>query len=186
VTAATKIKIEKPLANSRILLDWDRRSRKQIEEAKEVYRQARREGRLILDRDENPVTAFRSDHETLIIAETELDAEQFAIHVLDKTGDRRLIWNSNRPEEVDEAKKLFEEYVKKGWKAYGVRKDGSKSFRVRAFNAESEEVYFDDKKESVGTKFKDFIAAFREVKMLSFTQRADSIWVAKMKLEVKD
>lgn len=159
-----------PLNNHTLRFEWDRSSRHQIEDAKTFYLRAKRDGRRLVDRDGNPVTFFRSDLETLIAVETELKPDQFALHVLDETGDRRLIWNANQPDEIEEASKLFDQYVKKGWKAYGIRPDGTKSRRVRSFNPVSQEIFFDDKPERVGQKLKEFVAAFREIKMLPKTR----------------
>lgn len=157
-----------PLNNGTLRFEWDRRDRKQIEEAKTFYRQAKANGRRVVDQDGTPILAFRSDLETIVVVETELAPGQFAVHVLDKTGDRRLIWNARQPDEIQEASKLFDEYIKKGWKAYGTRPDGTKSRRIRSFDAVSQEIFFDDKpdKTSIGTKLKEFVASFKEVKMI--------------------
>lgn len=156
------------LNNHTLRFEWDRRDRHQIEEAKTFYRKAKREGRRVIDQDGNPVTVFRSDLEALVVVETELKPDEFAVHVLDETGDRRLIWNAEKPEEIEEASKLFGEYIKRGWKAYGTRPDGTKSRRIRFFDPVSQEIFFDDKPDrtSLGTKLKDFVASFKEVKMI--------------------
>lgn len=164
-----------PLNNNKLRFEWDRKDRKQIEEAKTFYRQAKAQGRRVVDQDGNPVTVFRSDLEALVVIGTELEENQFAIHVLDKTGDRRLIWNANHEDEIKEASKLFNEYIKKGWKAYGTRADGTKSRRIRFFDPIAQEIFFDDKpdKSSIGQKLKDFVGAvgqFREVKMIPKTR----------------
>lgn len=157
-----------PLNNNKLRFEWDRKDRKQIEEAKTFYRQAKADGRRVVDQDGNPVTVFRSDLEALVVIGTELEANQFAVHVLDKTGDRRLIWNANHDDEVKEASKLFDEYIKKGWKAYGTRPDGTKSRRIRFFDPIAQEIFFEDKpdKSSIGTKLREFVATFKEVKMI--------------------
>lgn len=157
------------LSNHAMRIDWDRNDRKQIEDAKSYYRQARLRGRRIVTEDRQDVQAFRSDIETFIITETELKSDQFALHILDETGDRRLIWNANQPEEIEEAAKLFDEYVKKGWKPYGIRVDGTKSRRIRHFNPVAQEIFFEEKPEKIGTRLKDFVASFKEVRMLPKT-----------------
>ncbi len=163
-------KLKRPeLSNHTMRIDWDRNDRGQTEDAKTYYRQARLVGRRITNADGQDVTAFRSDLETIVICETALQDNQFAMHILDETGDRRLIWRADRPEEVQEAAELFDKYVKKGWKPYGIRADGTKSRRVRHFNPISQEIFFEEKPESIGTKLKDFVSSFKEVRMLPKT-----------------
>lgn len=163
-------KLKRPeLSNHTMRIEWDGSDRRQTEDAKTYYRQARMEGRRIQNHKGEDVTAFRSDLETIVICETALKDNEFAMHILDETGDRRLIWRADRPEEVQEAAELFDKYVKKGWKPYGIRADGTRSNRVRHFNPTSQEIFFEEKPESIGTKLKDFVASFKEVRMLPKT-----------------
>lgn len=162
--------VEPNLNNHNLRFEWDRTNRKEIEEAKTFYRKAKAEGRRVVDQDGNIVNAFRSDLETLVVIGTELEANQFALHLLDETGDRRLIWRADSDPEVAEAAKLFDQYIKKGWKAYGIHSDGSKSQRIRRFDPRSQEIFFDDKPESLGTTLKKFIGSFKEVKMIPKTR----------------
>lgn len=154
----------------RLRIDWDKTNKKQVEEAKIHYLKAKKEGRQILTESGKEVLAFRSDFETLIVTEKKLDTDQFALHILDETGDRRLIWNASCPDEIKEAQDTFNKYIKKGWKAYGVREDGKRSNRIRKFDPSTEEVFFDDKPNSIGERFTAFVEKFKEVKMLPSTR----------------
>lgn len=158
-------------SNNRMRVDWSRLNKKETEEAKEHYRSARRQNRTILNTHGQPIDSFKADLETFIIAETQLDSDQFALHVLDESGDRRLIWRLSDPDEIKEAQEIFNQYIQKGWKAYGVNDDGSRSRRIREFDATSEELVFDDKSGgTVREKFQSFVGKFREVKMLPRTR----------------
>ena len=77
--------------------------------------------------------------------------------MIDETGDRRLIWDSTKPHEVKDAVSLFDEYIKKGWKAYAIDTKGNRGKRISRFDAATEEIFFDDI--STGDKLKDFVAS---------------------------
>jgi hypothetical protein len=64
----------------------------------------------------------------------------FICRVLDPTGDSRLVWNKNSISEINEAKQKFNDYLKKGYKAYACRRDGSKGARLDSFDALMEEL----------------------------------------------
>ena len=49
--------------------------------------------------------------------------------------------------------------------------DGKRGRRIYGFNAESEEIYFDDKKKSLSEKLKKFVEDFGEVVMLPKTHK---------------
>lgn len=170
VNLSNSQKLNRPaLSNHAMRIEWDGNDRKQTEDAKTYYRQARMEGRRITNHKGEDVQAFRSDLQTIVICQTELKDGEFSMHILDETGDRRLIWRADRPEEVNEAAEIFDSYVKKGWKPYGVRRDGTKSARVRRFDPKAQEIYFDDDPKAKGESFKNFIKSFTEVRMLPKT-----------------
>lgn len=57
------------------------------------------------------------------------------MHVLDRTGDTRTIWDPNVKEEVKAAKDQFDALKKKGYLAYRVNPDdGSKGQVMREFD----------------------------------------------------
>lgn len=56
------------------------------------------------------------------------------LKVLDRTGDTRIMWDPERPAEVEVAKKAFDEAKKKGHVAYSVTKKGDKDEVIRDFD----------------------------------------------------
>jgi len=91
---------------------------------------------------------------------------QFAAHILDETGDRRLIWDMNSPKEVKEVFSVFEKHLKDGGRIYAIREDGSRGPRLNGFDASKEEVVLED---GAREKLKNFANSFREVKALPRT-----------------
>lgn len=55
-------------------------------------------------------------------------------------GDLKVIWDSDKPEEVAHARKTFTEFKSKGYLAYQVSKGGDKGEVMKDFNAEAEKV----------------------------------------------
>ena len=131
--------------NSAMRIEWDIDSRKQIEDAKDHYRDAKKAGRLITDLDDNIVEFFRPNLGGFIIKETELKQNEFSVRVFDETGDRRLIWDASDLDQIKEAMKLFEDYLAKGWRAYAVDETGKTRRRIHSFNIATQEVLFEDK-----------------------------------------
>jgi len=62
------------------------------------------------------------------------------IRFLDSSGDRRLVWRKESPDEVKEAKKAFREALAKGGLAYKVDEDGQRSSQIREFDPNAEEI----------------------------------------------
>lgn len=160
-----------PLTSERQRVEWNTGRLKEAEEAKKVYLKAKQENRLILNEEDKPVETFAqvANKGVFIIGETELKETEFSMRVFNETGDSRLIWDSAEKSQVEEAKDRFNEYISNGWRAYAIKKDGTKSSRrIYHFDAELEEIYFDDQK-SVKEKLKDFIKEFKEIKMVPKT-----------------
>jgi hypothetical protein len=130
--------------NATMLVEFDRRSRRQVEDAKSKFIQAKRHGRQVLTVDGQPLQTFSEVHDGFKIVEVELARDHFALRIFDDSGDRRLIWDARDPDQITEATRLFNDYVRRGWKAYAVTPDGTLSHRIRAFDAETQEVHFDD------------------------------------------
>lgn len=176
---------------SAMRIEWDSTCKKEIEEAKTLYRQAKLAGREVVDLEGRAIESFRSYFKGMIIKEIALLPTEFAMRIFDETGDRRLIWNATDPAQVKDAATLFDEYVKKGWKAYAIRDDGSRGRRIREFDAVKQELVVDD--ESTNDKLKafsdkvkaevkdapppktmrqglnDFVKSFKQIKMLPRT-----------------
>lgn len=168
-------------------------NRKQVEEAKSIYQQAKAAKR-VMTVDDLPLNSFRECalrgffH---IEAEGHGDLNLLALHVIDETGDRRPMWRMDDPEQVKQAAKMFDEYIKKGWKAYAVHRldPKLKGVRVYSFDPTLEEVIFDDqtiedklknfaqaivtkaeeKKTTISQKLKKFAEQFDEIKLLPKT-----------------
>lgn len=167
--------------------------KKQVEEAKTLYRRAKLYKRIITVNG-NEAFNFRTilEQGTMHIeAEGHGDLNLLALHVIDKTGDRRPIWRMDDPEQVKLAAEMFDEYIKKGWKAYAVHRldPKLKGVRVYSFDPALEEVIFDDqtiedklknfaqaivtkaeeKKTTISQKLKKFAEQFDEIKLLPKT-----------------
>jgi hypothetical protein len=151
------------LNNNKMRVEWDQTSKKEVEEAKTKYRQARQEHRKMLKLDGEELLCFRPDLGGFFICEKQLKEGQFAARIIDDSGDRRLVWDSNDHREVEEAFKTFQDYIDKGWRAYAVGEDGQKGRRIHRFSADRQEVFFDET--GVGTKIRDFIDKISEVRL---------------------
>jgi len=60
--------------------------------------------------------------------------EKNTLHVLDHTGDTKVMWSPDNPDEVDAAKETFKRLKKKGYLAYTVRNDGEKGEVIQEFD----------------------------------------------------
>jgi len=179
------------LHNAPLNLGWDPNSFKEVDEAKKIYLKARREGRNVLDSHGNPIERFSPSLGNILIKETELKKDELFLRIFDKTGDRRIIWNAKEPDEIKEAKSLYDEYVKKGWKPYAITRSGAKGYRIYEFDPLKEEIVIDDRtvedkmkafssaigrekkpeppKRTVKQKLDTFVKNFKEVKMMPST-----------------
>ena len=134
-----------PQDNVPLRVEWDDADKKQIEDVKKIYQYARQKNRTITDINGNVLDAFHPSLKGFIIKQVELKDSEFAVRVLDETGDRRLIWDSDDPQQVAEAIKLFDDYLSRGWRAYSVNHDGTKRRRILGFNQDTLEVLFIEK-----------------------------------------
>lgn len=60
--------------------------------------------------------------------------------VLDQTGDTKIIWDSDKAEEVDQARETFNKLKKKGYMAYKVNKKGEQGEVIREFDPDAEKM----------------------------------------------
>lgn len=74
------------------------------------------------------------------------DSGLFLVRILDDSGDTRLVWNRKNHQEIEDARKKFDEYISKGYRAYVCRWDGSKGSRVESFDSLLEEIIMVEKK----------------------------------------
>lgn len=172
-------------------VSFDLKNRKEIEHAKSLYQQAKRMKRHIVVEGKD-VESFRecTGGQFTIEASGHRDLGQCSLHIFDATGDRRIMWRPDRPDEVKDAAKLFQEYIKKGWKAYAIHRidPHQRGVRVYGFDPELDEVVFDDRtlmeklknfdkllgtkdtdKQTITQKLKKFVERFDEVKLLPKT-----------------
>lgn len=129
---------------SALRIEWDEDDKRQVEEAKTLYRKAKQEGRLITDTKDNVIQFFHPSLQGILIKEVELKPTEFSIRFFDDTGDRRLIWDSSDPFQVKEAAETFQSYLDKGWRGFATDTKGRVKRRVYKFDAEKEEVLFEE------------------------------------------
>ena len=60
--------------------------------------------------------------------------------VLGMEGDTKVIWDSEKEDEVENARKTFNELTKKGYSAFSVKKLGAKGNRLDKFDPEEEKM----------------------------------------------
>ena len=60
--------------------------------------------------------------------------------ILDATGDTRIIWDPDKPDEVAHAKRTFNEFKGKGYLAYSVDRKGEKGAVLREFDSNAEKM----------------------------------------------
>jgi len=153
------------------IVEWDAFNKKEVEEAKKIYQQARREIREIVTLAGIPIEFFHPSLEGFEIKGKALKAGQFSVRILNEKGDETVVWDSNDPDEIEEAAKLFSNYLNKGWTPYAVSTDGSMRRKVKYFNPELMEVTFlEPGKEKTATqKLKEFVKECPAVTILPKT-----------------
>jgi hypothetical protein len=132
------------LNSSTLRVEWDQDDKRQVEEAKSVYRKAKQEGRIVTDMKDNVIQFFHPRLEGIKVKETELSENQFSIRFFDETGDRRLIWDKTDPLQIKEAADKFKEYLDKGWRAFASDEKNRKRRRLYGFDAVREEIIFEE------------------------------------------
>lgn len=70
----------------------------------------------------------------------ELEGYTGSLCVLDETGDTRMQWDRNNPEEVAKAEARFKELKAKGFMAYKVNKKGEAGEVITAFDPSAERI----------------------------------------------
>ena len=59
-----------------------------------------------------------------------------------RKGDVKVSWNPDNKKEVEAAKRIFEENIKKGFAAFQETRGGKKGVQVKEFNKNAESVLF--------------------------------------------
>lgn len=68
---------------------------------------------------------------------------QREIVIMDKSGDTKIIWDSDKPEEVENAKETFKRFKDKKYLAFKVvGEKGTKGEQLRDFNPGAERIIF--------------------------------------------
>ena len=63
--------------------------------------------------------------------------------VINRTGDTRTTWNSQNKDEVENARRTFDDFIKKGFAAFSVNpKDATKDEQIRKFDPDLEKIIF--------------------------------------------
>lgn len=77
-------------------------------------------------------------HMTTLI---EIPEGKSVIEIMDPTGDTKLIWDSSNPDEVENAKRTFDDLKEKGFIAYSVQgRKGEKGEVLQAFDETAERI----------------------------------------------
>jgi hypothetical protein len=70
----------------------------------------------------------------------EVKPSQNELRIIDSSGDLRMTWDAEKPDEVASVKKAFDEKIKSGYKAYHVKKDGEKGSLMTVFDKDAEKI----------------------------------------------
>lgn len=62
------------------------------------------------------------------------------MHVMDVTGDTKVMWSADNPDEVENAKATFDRLKGKGFLAYTVKDNGEKGEMIRKFDKTAERI----------------------------------------------
>lgn len=65
---------------------------------------------------------------------------QGQLRVMTKEGDFKFIWDHTNKKEAKVAKETYDKYVKDGFIAFHVKKDGEKGVKMRKFDPEAEKI----------------------------------------------
>lgn len=71
---------------------------------------------------------------TIVVEPAAVQTQEHVMHIMDSTGDTKVLWSVDSPEEVKAAKKTFDSLKKKGYLAYTVDGDGGKGEVIREFD----------------------------------------------------
>lgn len=117
---------------------WDRTKMKQVDEAKAVYREFKAKGHEILTETGEILERFNPHIEEFIVKATR--AAKRTLKILCEKGDDRIVWDKENGREAKEAKAKFNEFVKRGYKAYSVDVNGNKNRKITEFDVDAEEI----------------------------------------------
>lgn len=72
----------------------------------------------------------------------DLDDEVGAYGVMGKEGDTKHMWNPKKPEEVKEARLLYETLTKAGYRAFQLQLGGRRGTQLKEFDEKAKKVLF--------------------------------------------
>lgn len=120
------------------LIIWDQNNKKQVEEAKVQVLRFKRLGYDILLANGKTMVWFRPYYEQVLVKARRVC--KCVMRVLNDSGDDRIVWDRDNGFEAMDAKKKFEDLLRKGYKAYSVRADGKKGRRIKEFDVDAEDI----------------------------------------------
>ena len=62
------------------------------------------------------------------------------LRVLDETGDTKIVWDAEKPDEVENARESFNRLRKKGYAAFSVDRKGEKGRSITEFDPDAEKI----------------------------------------------
>lgn len=69
-------------------------------------------------------------------------AQRSIMHILDDTGDTKVMWNPRDRDEVKNAKRTFAELKGKGFQPFRVKRDGGQGAAIEEFDKDAEKIIF--------------------------------------------
>jgi hypothetical protein len=64
------------------------------------------------------------------------------LRILGRGGDKELPWDRENPEQLDDARFVFETLLREGYQAYSLDQNGRTGEHLRQFNPEADEIVF--------------------------------------------
>jgi hypothetical protein len=64
------------------------------------------------------------------------------MHVPDKDGDQAIHWDPDKKDDVEEAERSFNRFLKEGYLAYTLNKKGKKGAQITSFDKDLEVIHF--------------------------------------------
>jgi len=119
-------------------LVWNSSKLKEIDEAKDLYRQYRAEGHVITKVDGTPLEKFIPSLEEIIVKAQKV--VKSVMKILSDKGDERLVWDKENGREAKEAKAKFEDLMKNGYTAFSVDSKGKKNRKIEEFDVDAQEI----------------------------------------------
>lgn len=72
--------------------------------------------------------------------EMTVEPDVHAMRIMDDTGDTKKTWDPSAPDEVEDARRTFDDLKKKGYTAYRINEDGEPGEVMRKFDSQAKAV----------------------------------------------